>query len=294
MSFIPVTRETLSALSRHLSENQKRMADFTVGYQYMWAEEYATAFGTLSGEPFLSATDGGVRVYAPLSVLSEDKLREVTEELLEKEGEAHLVCLTPSEAEAFLRCFPDGTVSKDRAASDYLYDTNCLAAMTGKKYAKKRNHVAAFLRENGAPALVPLREDTLPLAERFLREFRASREDDSPSAHAEGRAAERLLPLVEEGMLDGHLLSVGGAVLGFAITERRGDTVYIHVEKALREVRGAYPYLAREVARMAGTRLVNREEDDGDEGLRKSKLSYLPREILHKYRADLSLKGRTL
>jgi hypothetical protein len=61
----------------------------------------------------------------------------------------------------------------------------------------------------------------------------------------------------------------------------------IHIEKANMKLRGAYQVVNNEFARYyaskEGVKVINREEDVGDEGLRVSKKSYHPCEILQKY-----------
>ncbi len=284
MTFTPITKDTLSLLDRHLGENSKGMADLTVGYQYMWSDTYATAFGTVAGIPFLSAEGKDGRVYAPVRVLSTDELSLAAEALLEHEGDARLVCLTEGEAEALRILYPHAAVRESDGDSDYLYDRASLAAMTGKAYQKKRNHAAAFLRTHGEGTLIPITEENRDAALSFLSLFEENDDDTTPSALAEPAAARRLVTALPLPACRGYLLLAGdGEVHGLSVTEERGETLYIHVEKALRAVRGAYPVLARETAKTSGVSLLNREEDDGNEGLRRSKLSYLPTALLSKY-----------
>ena len=58
----------------------------------------------------------------------------------------------------------------------------------------------------------------------------------------------------------------------------------VHIEKALADVQGAYPMLCNQFAshNAKGLSFINREEDLGIEGLRKSKLSYNPAFLLNK------------
>lgn len=58
-----------------------------------------------------------------------------------------------------------------------------------------------------------------------------------------------------------------------------GDTLIIHIEKADIAYEGVYQALVNEYAKCfvtPGVRYINREEDAGDEGLRRSKESYHP------------------
>ncbi len=84
--------------------------------------------------------------------------------------------------------------------------------------------------------------------------------------------------------MSGGLLRAQGKVVGFSMGEVYKDTLYIHIEKADTAYRGSYQVLLNEFVKRfgAGTAFVNREEDVGDEGLRISKLSYHPCEILKK------------
>ena len=63
------------------------------------------------------------------------------------------------------------------------------------------------------------------------------------------------------------------------------NTVYIHVEKSNRKIRGSYQGLihlfGKEMLKL-GINKINREDDLGLEGLRKNKLSYKPLEYIEK------------
>ena len=100
------------------------------------------------------------------------------------------------------------------------------------------------------------------------------------------------LRLQKELELKGGILRVGGEIVAFTLGEPvSDDTFVVHIEKAHAQVRGAYQminqqFLAHEVADYT---YVNREDDTGDEGLRKAKLSYRPAFLVEK--GTVTLKG---
>jgi lysophospholipase L1-like esterase len=93
--------------------------------------------------------------------------------------------------------------------------------------------------------------------------------------------------------VDGALIRAEGKVVAFTIGEiLNSDTYVIHVEKALRDVEGGYSMINREFAEYVKGKypfivLMNREEDMGDEGLRKAKESYYPDRMEEKCWAEL-------
>ena len=74
------------------------------------------------------------------------------------------------------------------------------------------------------------------------------------------------------------------APIKIAIIKRNVPLVIVfmvHFEKALTRSEGIYALINREFAKnaAAGFRYINRQEDIGEEGLRKAKLSYYPERL---------------
>jgi len=86
--------------------------------------------------------------------------------------------------------------------------------------------------------------------------------------------------------LFGGLLRVNSSVVAFSIGEINNNVLFIHIEKADLQYRGAFQVVNNEFAKRFASnsiQYINREEDVGDIGLRISKESYHPYEIIEKY-----------
>ena len=88
------------------------------------------------------------------------------------------------------------------------------------------------------------------------------------------------LRLYKELNLIGGLLRVGDEIVAFTIGEAvNDDTFVVHIEKAYADIEGAYTMINQQFVEheIAGKyKYTNREDDVGEEGLRKAKLSYKP------------------
>ena len=163
-------------------------------------------------------------------------------------------------------------------ADNYIYSVDDLALLAGRKFSAKRNHIAQATREY-TWAVHELAqadaEECVALARTLLAES-----GGSASFARDMLACEVALRHVERLRLRGTLLRVDGRVVAFALWEALDRaTAVVHFERAVRTLKGAYQVLNQETAkvmRAEGLQFVNREEDLGDEGLRKAKLSYHP------------------
>jgi hypothetical protein len=92
-----------------------------------------------------------------------------------------------------------------------------------------------------------------------------------------------------DGVLGGALM-VNGDMVAYTVAEGlTRDSLVIHFEKGDTQYKGVYQainqmFLAKSASRY---KLVNREQDLGDEGLRKAKLSYHPTSFISKFRVTM-------
>lgn len=188
-----------------------------------------------------------------------------------------------------LECMPT------RDTFDYIYEIDRLADLKGKKLQQKRNHINRFLDRFPDWQTVPMTPENLKDCRAMAENWYARRLQDDPHAdyrleqNALARAFDAFTPLQMEGLL----LYGGGELIAFTMGNRiRPDTFDVNFEKAYADLPGAYPMINREFVRCLrekypDLRYINREDDMGLPGLRRSKESYHPDQMVEKYMAIL-------
>lgn len=178
--------------------------------------------------------------------------------------------------------------TESREDFEYIYSTEKLKNLSGKKFHSKRNHISAFSRayewsyETLNTTLLP---EVFEMADKWTEEMKKTNED-SLSFEVENAALKEYLPHMVELGIRGGCIRVNGKIVAFTFGSPINSKVFdIHVEKALPEFRTAYSLINREFIanELSDYEYVNREDDMGLEGLRKAKLSYHPDILLKKY-----------
>ncbi|MCI8306894.1 MAG: DUF2156 domain-containing protein [Lachnospiraceae bacterium] len=207
-------------------------------------------------------------------------------------GKKLVVDLCDSKALKLLNLSEDEyIIERQRDFDDYIYDAEKLRTLSGKKYHKKKNHLNAFLRDYAGryefrTLTCSNRQEILDFLERWIEQ----------KDNAEGREF-----IYYEAAGIGEVLdccdvlefNVGGVYIDDKLEAfsigcyiKEDDMVYVPVEKANPQIRGLYNYISSEFLKRvfphAGK--VNREDDMGHEGLRKSKMSYHPIYMVEKSR----------
>lgn len=197
--------------------------------------------------------------------------------------------LTPDETLPIVQQHFPGrfTYENVRDSADYLYDTTELAAMAGKKYHKKRTHIRKFASLGGvyAPMTPNDFDECIALAARTYNDKEGYTDRSSV---VEQYAIHTFFQHFEALQLRGGVLRVEGKLAAFSVGEPINSCTFgVHIEKADLQYPGAFPAMAQQFAAhaAAGFLYLNREEDLGVPGLRKSKLSYHPVRLLEKWTA---------
>ncbi len=173
-------------------------------------------------------------------------------------------------------------IGDDRNYNDYLYLAEDFRAFSGKKFSGQRNHIHKFLQSYPNAQFRSFTSEDKSLIKEFLNEYLIGSE--SMEKNRETGLSEKLLlslPL-EKYRTGGYVLN--GKVISFTFGSRMGDTLFVHIEKGLKEYEGVYTATANAFAKANGDAdFINREDDSGARGLRISKTQYHPVRLVKKF-----------
>ncbi|MDR2750466.1 MAG: phosphatidylglycerol lysyltransferase domain-containing protein [Clostridiales bacterium] len=262
-----------------------RINDNTVATTIMWRDFFFTEYLVLDETLILKVKflDLGTSFAVPMGKDVPKALCFIRQWCEEHETPMIICNAATDEVEALSAHLSfDSRVERDLA--DYLYKAEDLAWLAGKKYNGQRNHINHFLRTYEY-SLEELKGENIKEALDLLDRLGVE-ENPTPIYLHERAVTIEVLERYETYGMDGLALRANGTVVAFAVGEALNGVLFVHIEKSDSKYRGAPQMIAsRYVQHMLGAGIthVNREEDLGDEGLRKSKLSYHPVEMLQKH-----------
>ncbi|MDR3321187.1 MAG: phosphatidylglycerol lysyltransferase domain-containing protein [Synergistaceae bacterium] len=186
------------------------------------------------------------------------------------------------------------TFEENRASWEYLHLVDDLAELSGNKYVKKRNRINQFVKQNPYRYL-PITEELLPRIVEFQKKwcdsYRVFDESGSIEMESDGIIRNILGSWSRLTHIMGGAIEVLGDIAAYTVAEEVGDLIMIHFEKASLEFSAAYQVINHDflLHEGRGYRMVNREEDMADPGLRDAKMSYHPIDFVKKYTVSVKI-----
>ena len=229
-----------------------------------------------------------------LPPICKDNFRERTSEFLKhlkKQGITPLMHRVPEDlVNQHIKSHSHFEITLDRDNCDYLHLTQDLIKLEGNKFHGKRNHINKFKKSHSyiykslTPDLVP---DCLEMESEWCNLKHC---EMFSSLIGEERAIYEALKNIEKLDFKGGVILIDGKVEAFALGEQlNSQTAVIHIEKANPTFDGLYQLINQEFCAHEWKTFsyINREQDLGEEGLRKAKLSYHPHHLVNKYTVQL-------
>ena len=175
----------------------------------------------------------------------------------------------------------------DTGFNDYIYATEKMASLSGKKYHGKRNHITNFKKNFPDWSFEEINRFNIDECIALHMKWLDNKNEENNEEYAEEfEAVLKAFKNYEALGLKGGMIRANGEVIAYTMGEGQtsGKCFVSHFEKAPADIQGAYAIINQEFTKncLMDYQYVNREEDLGIEGLRKAKQSYHPEIILEK------------
>lgn len=169
---------------------------------------------------------------------------------------------------------------------DYMYLREQLTTLSGRKLQAKRNHISRFKRDYPDYQYYAIDDN-------FLQEYYDAIMSLTERIPDEQTAILYMLNHFSALQLSGGYIIVDNQLVAFTIGEvvDSMNMAIVHIEKASLDYHASFQIINREFVShsLQSAMYVNREQDLGIEGLRKTKLSYHPDHFIEK--SDILLAG---
>ena len=298
IAFRPLTLEDYPQVHALLQRGCYPGADYTFNNMYLWACYYGE-LGYAEGFLTQHVLWNGWQTYLyPAGEGDVGRaLCAIVQDARERGGKLRLRGLTQDKCAELERLLPGRfTFRPWRDSFDYIYTVEELSELHGKKLQSKRNHCNHFQTLFPDWFTEPVTAENIGLCRQIAQEWYEVHEPGTEQEREQLEDEKVALELAFQGFaklgMEGLLLSDGERYVAFSLGVRMNARYYdVNFEKAFMDVPGAYSVINREFARMVaetypGIEYLNREDDMGQEGLRRAKESYQPTILLEKFTAD--------
>lgn len=292
LRFKPLTIKAVDEIAPLLRYADSRTCDYTVAGLLMWARYFGYEYAIVDNTLFVKGADesdmsrGAFSM--PIGEMPMAEALQVVADYCRDNGLPLRFSAVPEDRIGDFYTLGACRIEELTDWADYLYDAESLATLAGNHYSKKRNHVNRFMSEHPDYRFESLTAELIPRVKEFYERMTLPKDVTEPTAAEERVQVFKVLDNYGRLPFEGAVLSTeADGIVAFAIGEVIGDTLFVHIEKMNHEINGAGETInklfAAEMLGRYGVKYVNREEDVGDPGLRKAKMSYHPVMLLKKY-----------
>jgi len=290
LEFKRMNLSDIQEIGPYFKYSVNRICDNTVGGAFMWRDyfsvEYAIYNETIVFKSKVVYSDNIIAFSVPLGKDIPGCIDKVVEYCNANEMRISFCTVTVEEIDLLETKFPSFQIFKEVNWSDYVYNVEDLSTLVGRKFNGQRNHMNFFKRENPDYNFEILTEENIPAVRAWYDKLTAKLDLTTEVAVEEHDRVLEVLDMWDIYGMYGGVLKVNGEVVAFSVGESINNVLFVHIEKADISYRGAYQVINNELVKQFATpeiEYVNREEDVGDEGLRYSKKSYHPCDIIDKF-----------
>lgn len=277
-------------IDTHFAGNKYRACDFNFTNLYAWNSKFKSEYAISHHTIFIRFVDSDGQIYY-LMPIGRMPLPDAFELIIADAKKNHMPFQLKAVTERMwndIEAVMPGQFEYfgDRDNDEYIYLSEKLIKLSGKKLQSKRNHINRFKADNPDWQYYPITSqneinECIYMLDQW-DELNAPKGDKS--LKYDYIATRIMLDNFDYLNLRGGCVKVNGKLVAFTIGEPlTEDTFVVHVEKAFGDINGAYTIINQQFIEHEASEFmyINREEDMGLESLRKAKMSYYPDILLH-------------
>jgi len=288
-TFKPLSLHDRDTVHERLVRFQPVTSELTFSNLFIWHAAYQTEWsvykdwllfiGSFDGQSFaLPPVGPGPRKGAALAVM---------EWLKDEHGIAEpRIERADSALAKELQDEPSVYILPARDQYDYVYRTRDLIDLSGNRYHSKRNHINAMQKKH--TFRYDIMKDIyvrqcMELVEKWCGIKRC---EEDMNLLGEWDAVGEMLAHFDRLRVRGGVLLIEDRVAAFAFGELLNPTTaVVHIEKADPDIRELYTVINQQFSEhsLHDVPFINREQDLGQPGLRKAKMSYHPDHLVEKF-----------
>lgn len=285
INFKQITLSDKKEIDAAFAGNIYRACDFCFANLYAWNARFKTVFAIEHRTIFLrfQDLDGQLYYMMPIGRMPlKDAFELIMQDAIDNKTPFQMKGITSRMWENIQTEMPDKfRYLPDKDNYEYIYLSEKLIKLSGKKLQSKRNHINRFKTDNPDWEYFPITtREELDECSRMLDEWEeVSISKVDFSKRYDYIATKIMINEFFELQLQGGAIRVNGQIVAFSIGEPlTADSFVVHVEKAFSGINGAYTIINQQFIEHTASEFtyINREEDMGLENLRKAKMSYYP------------------
>lgn len=240
--------EDKDIISHYFKHHTSRSCERTFANVYLWSRQYPVKWAIVENALVFKSEDEENLSFAYPAGKPEDvrKAIEWQMEFCKKRGVPfQMYNLTPEHFAQLEEWYPERfQIEYNRDSADYVYESEKLATLSGKKLHSKRNHINKFKTLYGDrwsyEAITP--ENAEECFQMALKWREQNGCEDDPQKRGEICVTMNALRLFQELELTGGVLRIDKEVVAFTIGEPIcSDTFVVHIEKAFADVEALTP-----------------------------------------------------
>jgi uncharacterized protein len=286
LNFKNISLEDKETFNKYFLNNQNEISEYSFTNLFVWRNSRAIEFAEYKNGLIILADTGNEKYFMP--PIGFENLREITGFLLDYGIINNITNSVKRISESGITSIENSgfNIIEDRDNFDYVYASNDLALLKGRKYSSKRNFVTNFLNEYDYQYIRYEKkyfDNCLELCEIWMNK----KNPDDKSIYNEYTAIKELLINADKLDAIGGVLIIDNKVEAFAFGEKLNDDTFVtHFEKANLDYKGIFQVINKlfiEDEVLGKFDYVNREQDLGISGIRQAKESYFPVRMIKKY-----------